>query len=419
MIKKLLILAISLMLLVPFTASASFDDINALDDSLKEPVLHLIADGAISGYEDGTFRPQQDISVGEFAKIVVIPILKQHIIPQLTEFESEDVLKHIIDGDIPEIVDDAEFFDVLEVQLPLSQPITRGEAIDMIGDAYKLSYSSITVFEPLFVDVEDPALQKLSMKLYADSVIQGRDEKHFYPDDHLTRAEASKILYLSQEKYIGSLYYDEYGWEVGGVVLEITDVSPNSLMPGESATIIFNIKDADSGKIIAGIDTGDITVNVIQGNATVDNVTKIGEGVFVAVIKVSDQASAGHINVQISVIYGRLYVETTDDFFDSREENKQSGDLKIFPSVVSRNNTAVIIAIPRDHHDDPVSGLTLTAFVNSGGGKILTDMAEDPVGSGIYTGVYEAGSTIGEAEIGVRIMDYTGDNTYYLSFEVK
>jgi len=351
MINKLIISAIgALMILVPFSANAYFDDIDALDDSLKEPVLHLIADGAISGYEDGSFRPQQDITVGEFSKIVIIPILKHHIIPQLTEFESEDVLKHIIDGDITAIVDDAEFFDVLDVQLPLSQPITRGEAIDMVGDAYKLSYSSITVFEPLFVDIEDPALQKLSMKLYADSVIQGRDEKHFYPDDHLTRAEASKILYLSKEKYIGSLYYDKYGWEVGGVVLEITDVSPTSLIPGESATIIFTIKDADSGKIVTGLGTADVTVNVIQGNATVDSIEKVGEGVFVAVIKVSDQASAGHINVQISAIYGRLYVTSTDDFFDSPEENEQSGDLKIYPSVVSRNNTAVIIAIPRDQY---------------------------------------------------------------------
>lgn len=408
-----------LLLMYPMNAHAVFSDIGNLNDTLKEPVLALVAEGAISGYDDGTFRPNQSITVGEFAKILTIPIFQEYIVQYLDATSKENLLNDIIQGNIPDLMGAAERHEVLTVNLPLSQKITRKQAITYIVQAYKVELDDIDEDLNPFVDIFDETTQKTAAFLFDNAIIQGRDATHLHPDDTLTRAEASKILYLSKKKLLDNLYFDQYGWDVGGLRIEISDVSPSSLIAGETATIIFAIKDNDSGKVVPGIDTGDLMVRVVEGNAEVTDVNKIGEGVFVATVKVDDGASAGHLNVQISLVYGRLYVTTTDDYFDTIESEEEQSDLRLVPSIVRRNNLATIIAIPRDHHGDPVSGLQLSAFVSGGGGRITVDMHEDPVGTGIYIGEYEAGSIAGEGEIGVRILDYGGDNTSYLSFTIK
>lgn len=400
---------------------ASLNDIQNLPDSLKTPVTLLLAEGAIEGYSDGSFRPQEDITAGEFGKILVIPILQNVLSDVTSNSEAELLRAHIKEGDIWTLLLDAEryeIFDIDDLDAEQDEPITRAEAVELIIEAYKLSYLNVNIENMPFVDVKNKEFAKKVMFLYNDSIVKGRDETHFKPDSRLTRAEAAKLLYLTKETYLQTLVYDDYGFNIGGVRIEISDVSPSSLTPGESATILFSVREADSGKVIQDIDLADVTVNVVEGDAQVGEVREVGGGVFMARIDVPKNAGIGHVNVQIAVLYGRLYVTETDEFFDQKTVNT-SGDIKVFPSTVRRNNTATIIAIPRDHHDDPVSGLSLRAFVNGGGGKIIDQMEEEPAGSGIYTATYEAGSVADTVEVGVTITDYVGDNTYYVTFEVK
>src|SRR5439155_16553667 len=51
--------------------SISFSDVRA-GDYFYEPVLNLACRGVISGYDDGTFRPYNNTTRGQLAKIVVL-----------------------------------------------------------------------------------------------------------------------------------------------------------------------------------------------------------------------------------------------------------------------------------------------------------------------------------------------------------
>jgi hypothetical protein len=262
-------------------------------------------------------------------------------------------------------------------------------------------------------------LRRLGVLINED-IIQGRDAAHFVPDGRLTRAESAKILYLSKEAFLDTVNHNDFDFRISGTILEITDVSPDSLMAGETATILFTVKDGYTGDVVDSIDVTDLNVQVVQGSATVDSVTKVGPGVFLATILVDDGAGEGHLNVQISLVYGRLYVVTTDDYFDSLDTDPSTtNSLKLVPNPVAKNNEASIIAIPRDYHGDPVTGLTLSAYIDGGNGSIIQDMAEDPVGSGIYVGVYKAGSVADTFEICVRIMDFPSTNDGCIPAEVK
>lgn len=413
--KKLIIAMV--LLLLPMHALA-FTDVDNLDNSLREPVYALIAEGAIQGYSDGTFRPQNTITVGEYAKILIVPILNTYIIPTLSREEKENVSDSVIAGDIEDILGYAKEYGIIDIDTDLHAYITREQAVLFIVGAYKLNVDDIDTSDLPFTDIGAQSTQEAVQRLYDDEIIQGRSTTLFAPVDHLTRAESAKVLYLSKKAYLNDLDETDFGWQISGTILEITDISPDSLMAGETASIIFTVKDAYTGKVIDSVDVTDLNVQVIKGNATVTDVSEIGPGVFLASIKVDDFASEGHLNVQISLVYGRVYVTTTDEYLEQNSE-QDSSDLKVFPNPVRRNNEATVIAIPRDHHGEPVSGLTLDAYISGGSGQITTTMVEDPAGSGIYISTYNAGNIADEFDICVRILDYSPANEYCVPVEVK
>ena len=66
---KVLLLILILTLFIP--ALVFGEEMKDLETSpYKEEILKLIEDGALSGYPDGTFRPEKNITRGEFAKMI-------------------------------------------------------------------------------------------------------------------------------------------------------------------------------------------------------------------------------------------------------------------------------------------------------------------------------------------------------------
>src|SRR5207245_85458 len=55
----------------PCTCSTSYSDVHPAD-YFYTPVIYLSCHGAISGYADGTFRPYNNTTRGQLAKIVVL-----------------------------------------------------------------------------------------------------------------------------------------------------------------------------------------------------------------------------------------------------------------------------------------------------------------------------------------------------------
>lgn len=83
MIRKLFLLLSSLFLLTLSSANAAFSDIP--DDHIyKDAINYVQEQGIVSGYSDGTYRPDDPITRGEFTKIIVGSVYSAEEIIQMS-----------------------------------------------------------------------------------------------------------------------------------------------------------------------------------------------------------------------------------------------------------------------------------------------------------------------------------------------
>ena len=67
---KITALITAVMMLLNIGAFAAFEDIN-INTGVGNAVKQLVQLGIINGYPDGTFRPEDTLTRGQFAKIAV------------------------------------------------------------------------------------------------------------------------------------------------------------------------------------------------------------------------------------------------------------------------------------------------------------------------------------------------------------
>ncbi len=84
------ICAFVLPILTSAQETQSFKDVPK-DNPVYEAVEFLKANNIISGYEDGTFRPNNPVNRAEAVKLIVAPLLKAEQLAQVTESVYEDV----------------------------------------------------------------------------------------------------------------------------------------------------------------------------------------------------------------------------------------------------------------------------------------------------------------------------------------
>ncbi|MEG1778658.1 MAG: S-layer homology domain-containing protein, partial [Oscillospiraceae bacterium] len=164
--------------LYPDTAHWGIDAINALTDR-----------GAITGYEDGTFRPDNQISRAEFAAIVA----------RLDNFAPKAEFKDLAFTDVPEnqwyygyIMELTKAGIINGYEDKTFKPdalITRSEIASMIAKTagwdkgYKIN-------EKLsFTDISDNWAKSYIQYLADKDLIKGYEDKTFRPDNNATRAE--------------------------------------------------------------------------------------------------------------------------------------------------------------------------------------------------------------------------------------
>jgi len=75
---------------VAFAQQSSFSDVPS-DSEISPAVEYLKAAGIISGYDDGTFRPNQKVNRAEAVKIIVAPLLTDEQLAQATSTVYNDV----------------------------------------------------------------------------------------------------------------------------------------------------------------------------------------------------------------------------------------------------------------------------------------------------------------------------------------
>jgi hypothetical protein len=203
-----LIAAILLFTCIPVNAVAGqayikhqFSDVRETD-WFYPTVSKLVEKGYIGGYPDGTFKPQNNIRVSEFTKILISAIGYQVDVSKGGYWAEGYINKAKELG----IIQDNEFDDY-------DRYITRGEMARMVvragtGTSAKGKGISLDVpenyksYSYLITDYStlDPDSKDIALKVFVSGIITGFPDGSFGFDKNATRAEACAILMRFLEK---------------------------------------------------------------------------------------------------------------------------------------------------------------------------------------------------------------------------
>lgn len=168
--------------------------------------------GALSGYEDGTFRPENKITHEEFTKIISSLLDQGGIEPSLSDYapyETEDktdsryYLKRwsawaqpYLNSSLKLSLIQLEDEDLLQKETPIS----RQEMAKMISRAMEIKNTKFTTdIENILGSVADYSEMSATYKnyianVYSCKIITGYEDNTFRPEGYLTRAEASIVI---------------------------------------------------------------------------------------------------------------------------------------------------------------------------------------------------------------------------------
>ena len=178
----------------------SFSDVPE-ESEIFPAVEYLKSAGIISGYDDGTFRPNKKVNRAEAVKIIVAPLLTQEQLDQATSTVFDD-----IPGDawyLPYIEWARQAFGILDgpPKKPSFlgvQPVVKVEFLKMLLLANKVDpnmYSEIKL--PLSDDVTDPDAWFYPFMRYAisSSMIMIGDDGMLHPASELTRGDVALLMF--------------------------------------------------------------------------------------------------------------------------------------------------------------------------------------------------------------------------------
>jgi hypothetical protein len=164
-------------------------------DYFYEPVRYLYCNGVISGYSDNTFRPYSNTTRGQMVKIIVLAFgyaIYTPTTPTFTDVPADHPFYAFVEtaatNSIVSGYDDGTF-------RPYNN-VTRGQLskITVVGANWPLlnpetpSFTDVPRTDPFYVFIETA---------YDREIISGYDDNTFRPYNDATRGQISKIVYLA------------------------------------------------------------------------------------------------------------------------------------------------------------------------------------------------------------------------------
>jgi len=413
-LKKIIAIIVTLAMILPYGTISFGQETDIANHWAKEEIQYLLSKGIVSGYGDGSFRPDKEITRAEFVKIVN-GIFGYQELGQVnftdvkeTDWFYNEIAKAVKAGYISGYGDGT---------MRPNNLITRQEAAKIIGMVYDLEETEST---DSFVDASQIGNWAIGYvnALREKGYISGYEDGTFRPNRPITRAEAVKIIVnasgsiINQEgeytgfetgnvvvntpdvtlkdMYIsGDLYLAE-GIGEGDVILDNVVVDGNTYIRGggENSIIIIN---SSLNQVVVKKETRDVRV-VFEGDTSVSIIvsgenTKIvvKEGVRVESIKVTGKTN---IEVEKGAEVGTIEVESKDveikaegniGTLIAKEEVKVNDEVVEKDSEVKVEEGKVEVSIPedkdekdkKDEDDRPPAG------GGGGGGGIYTPPRDD------------------------------------------
>ncbi len=225
--KQIMLIVILVVVMAQPTFAADFSDVK--DTNWYADDLDLMVEmGVISGYEDGTFRPQNPVTYGEFSKMLC----------SLTGTEvAEKTAIHWANGFANAVY---ELGWLEEYPSNLDQSISRYGVAD--GVFRMMGYEEDATLDSPFGDIDDGMTSTLyDLDIMKGSTIGG--EIMFLPDSDVTRAEVCAILnrlVSADESGMFDVEMEEAAEEMVEEVSVKTDYTytlPNIAKPDSNGTI--------------------------------------------------------------------------------------------------------------------------------------------------------------------------------------
>lgn len=200
-------LIISLALIIPAHAedetTSPFPDVEE-GTKYYDAITYLYENGIISGYEDGTFQPDREVNRVEALKILLLSAgieseaSEESIFTDVVGTEwyykylAESVKRNIVSG-----YDDGTFKPDQEVNLV--------ETLKMIVNTNQLIATMPSSGEDFFVDAEFDVWYSGYLNFAKENgLIYGDADGYIYPDKNVTRAELSYIIYRYKNESVFS-----------------------------------------------------------------------------------------------------------------------------------------------------------------------------------------------------------------------
>jgi len=158
----------------------------------KETIEMLASKGIISGYPDGTFKPDSNMTRAEVSVVLAKAIGLDPAESNLTFKDSKDIpkwsegfIQAIVDKGIIKGYDDGEF--------KPNRVLTRKEMVVMAVNPFNIEGAEI---ELPFADSNTiPNWAKSSVcKAFSSNIVKGYADNTFKPDKEVTRAEVCTII---------------------------------------------------------------------------------------------------------------------------------------------------------------------------------------------------------------------------------
>ncbi len=154
-------------------------------------IMKLTNSGVINGYQDGTFRPGNMVTYGEFIKLVICTYIPVSDIIDINV--GHWAYKYVLTAEELEILPGGS------IQIAdLDKPITRMEMVKFLAMIDE-KMNQDTVDENMVLDFVDtdhlmPRYKSYLKRVVAKGYILGNPDKTFKPENNLTRAEMVTIL---------------------------------------------------------------------------------------------------------------------------------------------------------------------------------------------------------------------------------
>ncbi|HCG99179.1 MAG TPA: hypothetical protein DE036_05105 [Actinobacteria bacterium] len=173
--------------LPPVKKTVSFTDVSS-SAWHKRYIDMLVARGIISGYPDGTFRPDNNVTRAEFAKMVCIA--KDWVPGDPPAISFNDVATdHWACGYIENVKSNVVIVGYPDGSYGPGKSITRAEIAAIVSRLLNLEAGTGS-----FKDISSHWAQGFICSCYGAGIINGYNDNTFKPNNPATRAEAAKMI---------------------------------------------------------------------------------------------------------------------------------------------------------------------------------------------------------------------------------